>query len=175
MMQLIDGTPITGWSIRPLGPGDRSALVAGFQRLSSETRRRRYLGMRTGLTDPELDAITGLRPGVAPGLAAFDLAGGLIAVARAAPEPGDPETVHLGVVVGDCWQGHGVGSALLAALAARAVAAGARHARATTLADNGAVHHLLARAGAHDWRTLGGGVVEATVDLPPAVSEAQAA
>lgn len=174
-MQLTRNGVAPTWSIRPLQPADRDALDEGFHRLSAETRRRRYLGIRGELTDEELDVLTGRRAGVAPGLAAVGAGGDLIAVARAVPEPGDPETVHVGVVVADCWQGRGVGGALLAALADRERLRGARHLRASTLADNAAVKHMLRRAGAYDWHSLGAGVVEATVDLPPVAAGVQAA
>ena len=174
-MQLTqDGTAPT-WSIRALRPADRGALAEGFHRLSAETRRRRYLGIRADLTQDELDLLTGRRADVAPALAAVTSAGDLIAVARAVPEPGDTATVHIGVVVADCWQGHGVGRALLSALTDRERSRGVRHLRASTLADNAAVKHMLQRAGAHDWHSVGGGVIEAIVDLPPVAAGVQAA
>lgn len=174
-MQLIQNGIAPEWSIRPLEPADRVALAEGFHRLSAETRRRRYLGIRSELTEEELDVLTGRRADVAPALAAVGAGGDLIAVGRAGPEPGDPETVHIGVVVADCWQGHGVGSALLAALADRERSRGVRHLRASTLADNAPVKHMLRSAGAYDWHSLGDGVIEATVDLPPVATGVHAA
>ena len=175
LMQLTHPSLTTGWSIRELGPADRDRLTEGFRRLSPETRRRRYLGVRGALTEAELDLLTGAGPRAEPALAAVDADGDLIGVARVAPEPGSPDTVHIGLVVTDSWQGHGVGTALMSALAERERSLGVRHVRATTFADNRAVRHMLARAGAHGWHSVGGGVVEATVDLVPDVAIGQAA
>ena len=87
-------------------------------------------------------------------------------MARFGVDPADPATAHVGIVVGDPWQGCRVGTALLAALAGQAAALGLRRFVATTYLDNGPVRHLLQRAGARRWRWLGEGVVEAEVPLP---------
>jgi GNAT superfamily N-acetyltransferase len=153
------------WTIRPLGPQDRELVAAGFSQLSRETVRRRFLSLRSRLTDAELDAITGRTPGVLAALGAVDARGRLIGVARVGADEESKALGHIGVVVADSWQGRGVGRALLTALAAHAAAAGFRQLRATMLAENAAIRHMLVGAGAHDWHSQGGGVLEATVDL----------
>ena len=44
--------------IRPIGPEDKLALAEGFERLSDESRYRRFLAPRGSLSDAELRYLT---------------------------------------------------------------------------------------------------------------------
>ena len=52
---LTDGTPVR---LRPLGPADRERLRAGFERLSPESRYRRFLSPTPRLTERMLTYLT---------------------------------------------------------------------------------------------------------------------
>ena len=61
---LRDGTP--GW-VWPLLPTDRNVLVAEFESLSPESRRRRFLGPVVHLSDAMLQHLVGQLPRQRPG------------------------------------------------------------------------------------------------------------
>jgi GNAT superfamily N-acetyltransferase len=115
--------------IRPVGQADLAALSDFFDRLSAETRYRRFFGPVTP-TRALLDLLSGRAADVH---AVVAVAGGVIvghAMAADRAEAGDPRgpgrtcTADIGVVVADAWQGRGVGSALMRALVAQAQARG---------------------------------------------------
>jgi GNAT superfamily N-acetyltransferase len=121
--------------IRPVGPADLPALGDFFAGLSAQTLYLRFFGPVTP-TPGLLHLLSGRDDGVH---AVVAVAGGLIvghgmASDRPEPErrpgpavragPGRTCTADIGVVVADAWQGRGVGSALMRALAAQASARG---------------------------------------------------
>lgn len=162
----VAGVPSAGWIIRELTSADRAGVIAAFDSLSDETRQRRYLGHRHSLGEEELDRIVGLDPHVPAALAAVDPAGRVIGVGRVGVDPAEPAVAHLGIVVGDAWQGRGIGRELFRAVCRHAAAAGLRTMRVTTLSDNQPVLHLLDGAHARDRHWLGGGILEAEIPLP---------
>jgi len=52
---LADGSRVL---IRPIAPEDRDELVAGFERLSAESRYRRFFGPMVRLSERDLDRLT---------------------------------------------------------------------------------------------------------------------
>jgi GNAT superfamily N-acetyltransferase len=82
--------------------------------------------------------------------------------------PDQPDTAEVGVTVVDAWQGRGLGSALLARLSERALAAGIEYFTAEVLAENRTVLGLLPRLGQVETESRGP-VVTARVGLaePP--------
>lgn len=115
--------------IRPVRPADRLALSDFFAGLSVQTRYLRFFGPVTP-TPPMLDLLSGQTAGVHAVVAVADgvVVGHAMAVDRPEPEggrdPGQDRTTDIGVVVADDWQGQGVGSALVRALAAQAAVRG---------------------------------------------------
>jgi acetyl coenzyme A synthetase (ADP forming)-like protein len=127
---LIDGAAI---SIRPLRPEDEAALRAFFGSLSAESLRLRYFSARREMTDAEMARLTSSDAASHVHLGAFH-AGQVEGVGDfIVSAPGEAEVAF---VVGDQFQGRGVGSLLLEYLAELGRAAGITRFRAETYADN---------------------------------------
>jgi GNAT superfamily N-acetyltransferase len=163
-LRLRDGTPLR---LRPIGPADREALRHGVQHdLSPESRYRRFLSPLRELTAEQLDELTG-----ADGVdhcALGALAGPLAqpaGVARYIRSAARPEQAEVAVTVAVAWQGRGVGTVLLAALAAVALENGVRVFHADLLSDNLPVLALLRRCGEAAAMHSLEGVTEARLDL----------
>jgi RimJ/RimL family protein N-acetyltransferase len=154
------------WTIRPLGPGDASALAAAFDRLSPQSRYQRFLGQKQQLSPAELEWFTNIDHVGHEAIAAFD-AGELIGVARYFRDHNDPTVAEVAVTVVDRYQGRGLGTALLQRLVKRAVDEGITQFRAELLAANRRVLALLRRTcSIRQVRHAGMGVLEAVADLP---------
>jgi GNAT superfamily N-acetyltransferase len=132
--------------IRAIEPDDRDELAAGFERLSDESRYRRFFGPMKELAPRDLDRLTRVDHRDHEALVAVDEASGQgIGVARyVRTGPGEAEPA---VVVADDWQGRGVGRNLLEALADRARDEGVTVFRAPVLARNERALGLLRRLG----------------------------
>ena len=120
---LPDGLAVT---IRPLLPSDREELAAGFETLSKESRRRRFFTPDLVLDDRDLDYLTELdqKDHVALAALVHDGAPRGVAVGRYVRLPDDPCTAEVAVTVLDEFQGRGIGTMLLQALADVAVGSG---------------------------------------------------
>ena len=146
-MELADGSVI---EIRAVQPDDKALLAAGFERLSSESRRRRFFTMKNGLSNEEMRHLTEF-DGVdhfaigAMSAAASELPAGGIGVARFIRSEDDSETAEVSVVIVDEWQCRGVGSLLLEHIIASAAERGVRQIRATALAENIQIRELINR------------------------------
>jgi nucleotide-binding universal stress UspA family protein len=121
--------------IRPIEPGDRTALAEGFERLSPESRYRRFFSPVPKLRERDLDYLTRIDHHRHEALVAVDpVTGNGVGVARfVRTEPGVAEPA---IVVADDWQGRGVASQLLRALARRAREEGIERFDAPVLASN---------------------------------------
>jgi len=114
---LRDGTPI---ALRPIVPADRDRLLEGFEHLSETSRRLRFLGSVTSLSEAQLDYLTSTDgiDHVAWGtldLSAPDAPGfGVGRWIRLGPES---RIAEFSLTVLDDVQGHGIGQLLLATLA----------------------------------------------------------
>lgn len=151
--------------LRPLLPGDREELLAGIDRLSEESRRRRFFTggpVPSGIVDylVDLDYTNHFAWVAYPDDADRRGAG----VARYIRLHEDPAVAELAVAVVDEHQGMGLGSRLVGALGVAAEVGGVARFSATALADNRVVRRLLSRAGAQ-WRDGEPGEVAATVDV----------
>lgn len=141
-IELRDGTSI---SVRPIEPGDRSALARGFERLGPESRYRRFHSPIDRLTDAQLDYLTKIDHADHEALAAFH-DGEIVGVARyVRTEPGP--RAEVAVTVGDDWQGRGVGRTLLDLLTARAREEGVETFTAQVLGGNLPMVELLSSLG----------------------------
>jgi nucleotide-binding universal stress UspA family protein/RimJ/RimL family protein N-acetyltransferase len=161
-VQLRDGSQI---AIRPIEPADREALAEGVRRLSPESRYRRFFATVPDLAARDLDYLTQVDHRDHEALVAIDADTGMgVGVARyvrTAPDAAEPA-----VAVADDWQGRGVATALLGALAARAREEGVNRFVAPVLAANADAIRVLERLGPATVRPLGR-EVEVAVDLAP--------
>lgn len=153
--------------MRTVTVADRDRLVAGFDRLSAESRYRRFLGPKPSLSGNELTYLTDIDHRTHAAFAAVDERdGSFLGIARYAVSPGEPEstTADISVVVLDEWQGRGIGT-LLAVVAVRAAALNGMHMlTATTFGENRPARALLRLL---DFRTvsIGGGLVGLELEL----------
>jgi GNAT superfamily N-acetyltransferase len=143
--RLPDGTPVI---VRPLRPEDAAELREGFDHLSSETRRRRFL---TGLARLPANHIYSITHAdnvehLVWGIAVIDAEGHEhgVGVAHVVREREDRERAEFAVVIADEWQGRGAGRVLARALAARSYELGIRVWVAVMALDNFRVQRLLA-------------------------------
>jgi RimJ/RimL family protein N-acetyltransferase len=154
--------------IRPIEPDDKARLADGLRRLSNETIRKRFLAAKPRFSSAELRYLTELDGVNHLALVAVDARDPdvLIAVARCVRLPDRPDTAEMAIVVGDPWQGQGLGRALANALAEAALAVGIRRFAATILADNLAARRLMRTFARrlHEGQ-VSGGVREVVVDL----------
>jgi protein lysine acetyltransferase len=127
-------------AIRPIRPDDQDRLRAAHARLSPETRYRRFMSAKPFLSSADamyLSVIDGCDHYAL--VATFTPEGEeetIVGVARFVRSPEDPELAEFAIVVGDAWQGLGVGRELLGRLADAAVTRGVDRFMATMLADN---------------------------------------
>jgi GNAT superfamily N-acetyltransferase len=157
----------TGVLIRPIRPDDKAKLVEGLERLSPESRYRRFLRPISSLTERELKCLTEIdyADHFAWGALAIDEPGqpGL-GIARYVRDPMDPEVAEAAVAVVDAAQGKGLGSLLLERLIETARTHGIRVFRAWALAENRTVVEGLKALGAHLHRD--DGLIRIDLDLP---------
>ena len=143
---LRDGSRVT---LRLIRPGDKDLLRRGFERLSPESRYRRFLGARTRLTDPELAYLTEVagRDHFAIGAAHKDAEGHEegVGIARFIRSLGDSCAAEVAVAVVDGWQGKGLGTLLLSRLVAAARERGVERFSGQVLASNEALCDVLAQ------------------------------
>jgi GNAT superfamily N-acetyltransferase len=144
-VRLKDGTSVL---VRPVRPDDRELFVAGFERMSPESRYRRFMGHKRNLSERELDFFTRLDHDRHEAIGAIDVASGEGAgVARMHRSDGDPAVAEAAVTVVDDWQGRGLGSLLLDRLTKRARELGVHHFEASLFTTNKAMLHMFERLG----------------------------
>ena len=98
--------------IRPIEPGDKERLVNGLRQLSEESIRKRFLAAKPRFTQGELRYLTEVDGVNHIALVAVleDDPDQLVAVARCVRLPDRPGTAEMAIVVGDPWQGQGLGT-----------------------------------------------------------------
>jgi nucleotide-binding universal stress UspA family protein/RimJ/RimL family protein N-acetyltransferase len=152
-------------AIRPIEASDREALRAGFERLSPESRYRRFFTPMPTLSNRDLDYLTKIDHHNHEALIALDETGdnivGVARYVRTGPEEAEPA-----IVVADDWQGRGLGHRLLIELADRARDEGVQRFRAPVLAENEAALRLLGSLGEH-WQRQEGNEIEVQIELMP--------
>ncbi len=165
MIALRDGREVL---LRPIQPGDARLLTSGLERLSEESRYRRFLGPKTELTDAELLYLTHVDHHDHEALIAIDPdSGEAAAVARFVRCQEDPAAADVAVVVADEWQGQGLGSAIMERLAERALEEGVERFTATVLGTNERVMGLLRRTGALRSAGTDAGETDLEIELSP--------
>jgi RimJ/RimL family protein N-acetyltransferase len=144
-LRLRDGHVV---DVRPLEPGDREGLAAGVRRLSDQTRYLRFASAKPRLTNRELDFLLDVDHHHHEAIVAIDPTTGRgVAVVRYIQVQGEPHVAEIAATVTDDWQGRGLGTALLAQLAARARDEGYSAFRANVLASNHRTIAMLLAAG----------------------------
>lgn len=144
--ELRDGSVV---AIRPIQPDDKERLSAAFERLSEESRRRRFMVPAERLTPEDLVYLTEVDHRRHEALVATDPDGGeILGVARWVRQPGRREVAELAVAVVDDWQGRGMGTELVAAANRRAREEGVERYHAIVSTDNVQVIEALERNGA---------------------------
>lgn len=130
-----------GVRVRAIQPSDKKRLADGFQRLSPQSRYRRFFSQKNTLTVEELQRLTEFDGNEHFALGAFELSptgddGDAVGVARYFRVSEDTETAELAIAVVDDRQGRGVGRLLLQRLLTVAQERGVKRIRCYVLAEN---------------------------------------
>ena len=145
--------------LRPLRPDDKRRLAQAFERLSPQTRYRRFFAPMESLSDQDLRYLTEVDHHDHEAIAAVNPENGMIIGVARFVRSDDPTEAEVAVVVGDPWHGHGVATALLQQLVERARTEGIEHFVALVLSDNTDALELfrhLAPGGSHTRRSASG-------------------
>jgi RimJ/RimL family protein N-acetyltransferase len=143
---LRDGSAVL---IRPVRGADAPLLADGFARLSERSRRLRFLGRKTTLTEADLRYLTAVDHHDQEALGAMDhVRGGGVGIARYVRDRENPAAAEIAITIADDWQGRGLGTELLARLSEPAREEGIRRFTVVVAADNAAVAGLLRSSGA---------------------------
>jgi RimJ/RimL family protein N-acetyltransferase len=156
--------------IRALQPADKPLLVEGLERMSEESRYRRFLSPKPSFTSAELAYLTEVDHHDHEALIAIEPdSGEPVGVARYVRLADEPEVAEAALAVVDEWQHRGVGTALLGHLIARARQEEVRRFRASVLGDNQPMFRLLDQPGLQPAgrESSGPGVQVAEFDLVP--------
>lgn len=151
--------------VRPIRPEDAVLLARSFERLSPESRYRRFLAPISRLTGSQLRYLTELDHHDHEALVALDDAGELVGVARYVRLRGEEDVADVAVTVADDWQGQGLGGALLDALVRRARDEGVQSFDAEVLRDNVGSLKMLERLGPSE-RSDDGPTAHLRIPLP---------
>jgi RimJ/RimL family protein N-acetyltransferase len=165
LSRLPNGTRVV---IRAIRPDDKVLLSEALLRLSPESSRARFLALKLSFSANELRYLTEV-DGV--GHVAFvavlvDDPRRLIGVGRYVRLPDDASTAEVAVVIGDEFQGQGLGSRLGLLLADHARAHGVERFVATMLSDNVPAHRLFAKISARLETVTTHGVDELVAPFP---------
>jgi RimJ/RimL family protein N-acetyltransferase len=158
--------------MRPVSPADKPLFAAAYERLSLESRRRRFLAAPSRLTAEDLRYFTEADHQRHVALIALDAeTGEMVADARYVRLPGERDCAEVATFVADEWQRRGLATALLTELTNRARENGLRRFTALVSADNRVVLEALEKQGARHKGTSGGEVeleIELLSEGPPA-------
>ena len=153
--------------IRQGHPSDRELLVRGFERLSPESRYRRFLAPMPELNEATVRYLTEIDHHDHEAMIALDeQTGEGIGVARYVRDADRPDTAEVAVTVIDDWQRLGVGGLLLEVISARAREEGIKTFTALMLATNRKMIVLLKELDPVRVVDREKGVVEIEVPIP---------
>ena len=157
-------------TIRPIQADDTERLKLSHDRLSPESRYRRFMSAKPHLTAADaqyLVDIDGCHHYALVATVAEPEGEAIVAVARFVRQPDDPRAAEFAIVVGDHWQGQGLGGELLGRLADAAVTRGVERFRAMMLSDNVSIRRLVERLAVQvTHRSGSGNVSEVEFELP---------
>jgi GNAT superfamily N-acetyltransferase len=152
--------------LRPLRRDDREGIRRAFDRLSPESRYRRFFVSLRELSDGLLDVLTDVDHDHHEALVAVDpVSEEIVGVARYVRMPAQPDRAEASVAVIDDWQGRGLGTALLERLVGRARDMGVSRFVAFTQADNRRAVEVMSQLGPTT-SSLRGELVELDIELP---------
>lgn len=162
--RLADGTLVL---LRPIGADDRGRLLEAFGRLSPESARLRFLAPKPRLSSAELRYLTEVDGDDHVAIVAVlaHRPGFIVGVGRFVRWPDRPDAAEVAIVVGDPWQGAGLGRHIGLVLADLARAHGVRRFTASLLSDNRAAHRLFERISARLHAEHHGGIEELVAEL----------
>jgi acetyltransferase len=140
-VQLKSGRQI---EIRPIADNDGPALTAAYEQLSDETKYKRFMAAKPHLSSRDVDYLTRIDGQNHFALVATTAghANEIIGVARFVRLPEDRDVAEFAIVIGDPYQGDGLGSEIMRRLGEAAAARGVKRLRGTMLADNIGAHRL---------------------------------
>lgn len=164
---LRDGTPVR---LRLVGPGDGPLLLAGFRRLSPESRYARFLAPKDSLSEDELRYLTELdhEHHLAVGAVGDDEAGREVGlgVARFIRLPEPAATAEAAIAVADEVHGRGLGKLLFLRLCAAAAERGIGRFRCEVLGSNTGMRNLIEAVAPERRIEAGGGVLSIEMAIP---------
>ncbi len=133
--------------IRPIRPDDASRLTNAYDHLSPRSRYQRFLAPKPHLSATDIRYLVEIdgRNHVALIATSTEDPDVILGVGRFVQLPEDPGAAEFAIVVGDPYQGEGLGSLLLDRLADRALELGLERFRATTLTENEPAQRLMRR------------------------------
>jgi GNAT superfamily N-acetyltransferase len=156
--------------LRPIHPNDKSALLAGFERLSDESRYQRFLAPMERLTSRQVRYLTEVDHvnhfAWAAGIISEDGEEIGVGVARYVRDPEDPTGAEIAVVVADDFQRRGIGTLLVEALLEVALDRDISGIAAFMFAENAAAVRIFERLGSAI-SPDSPGVLRADLRLPP--------
>jgi RimJ/RimL family protein N-acetyltransferase len=161
-VQMRDGTQL---HLRPVLPGDNERTTNGPVEFSSETLYRRFQTPRnpTMALMRNLFEVDYVHHFVWVMTDGFD--GPVVADARFVRDERDPTVAEVAFIVADAYQGKGIGTFLMGALAVAADYHGVQRFSARVLSENYPMRAILDRFGA-DWHREDLGVVTTVIDVP---------
>jgi RimJ/RimL family protein N-acetyltransferase len=159
ILRLRSGKSLT---VRFLEPQDAGAVQDYFRSLTISSRFNRFLGAVSELPQTLLEHFIRVGEGQRFSVIATMAVDGIESIVGEARYAFDADrrSFELGLSIADCWQGQGIGSALLGNLQCRAAAFGAKRLFGDTLRSNGAMIALARKAGfafthnPDDWKLL---------------------
>ncbi|OBH21200.1 GNAT family N-acetyltransferase [Mycolicibacter terrae] len=150
--------------LRPVLPGDGARTVAGHVKFSSETLYRRF--MSTRIPSPalmhylfEVDYVDHFVWVVT------EPDGSIVADARFVRDTENPTVAEIAFTVGDSYQGRGIGTYLMGAVAVIARLEGIEKFSARVLSENAPMRAILDHFGAY-WVRDDPGIVTTVIDVP---------
>jgi protein lysine acetyltransferase len=161
-VKLRDGST---YYLRPVLPGDSERTTNGSVEFSSETLYRRFQSMRTPTKSLmtylfEVDYVHHFVWVMTEGPE-----GPVVADARYVRDEAEPADAEVAFIVGDDYQGRGIGTFLMRALVVTADYVGVQRFTARVLTDNHPMRAILDRFGA-EWQRDDLGVVTTVIDVP---------
>ena len=164
-VELRDGSEIV---VRPIQPDDKDAIVAGFDRMSPQSRYRRFFAPLDKLSGRDLRYLTEVDHHDHEALIAFERPTGVPVGAARYVRSDDPAEAEVAVTVVDDWQGRGASTVLLDSLVERARAEGVERFVALVMSENTEALELAAHLApdAEKPRRSASGNYELVFDLP---------
>lgn len=146
--------------LRRITPADADSLAQVYERLSPQSRERRFISAPAHLTTEDLQYLTDVDGRRHDALVALEEeTGELVGEARYVRERDRRDTGEVAVLVADGWQQRGIATALLTELTKRARRQGLRRYRALVATDNNVVLDALASRGSEATGTEAGQVM----------------